>query len=63
MCMQCMMSAMTSATAATGIRSWLATRQWAWLTPLRLKRITIALLAIALVASAVLVTGSSRPTG
>ncbi len=63
MCMQCMMSAMTSATAATGIRSWLATRQWAWLTPLALKRITIALLALALIASALLVSGSTRPAG
>jgi len=62
MCMQCMMSAMTSATAATGIRSWLATRQWSWLTPLTLKRITIALLVIALVTSALIMDGSTRPT-
>jgi len=62
MCAQCMMSAMTSAAAATGIRSWLATRHWSWLSPLLLKRITVTLLVIALVASALIVSGSTRPT-
>ena len=56
--MQCMMGAMTAGAAASGTRSWLATRRWAWLTPVRLRRITIALLSGALVASATVLSGS-----
>jgi hypothetical protein len=59
MCMQCMMGAMTAGATASGTRSWLATRHWAWLTPVRLRRITIALLVGALVASATVLSGSS----
>jgi hypothetical protein len=58
MCMQCMMGAMSAGAAASGTRSWLATRRWAWLTPLRLRRITFALLAGALVAWATVLSGS-----
>lgn len=54
MCAQCMMGAVTAAGAATGARSYLATRAWAWLTPRRMRRITAGLLGSALVASAVL---------
>jgi len=43
MCVQCMMGATTAVGAASGARSWLATRRWAWLTPQRLHRITLAL--------------------
>jgi len=59
MCMQCMAGAMTATAGATGIRAWLATRTYAWLTPRRLKAITIGLIAVALVASMVLVRGST----
>jgi len=45
-----MVTAATAAGAATGARSWLATRSW--VSPLALKRATAALLALALVASA-----------
>jgi hypothetical protein len=58
MCMQCMMGAMTAAAGASTTRSWLATRQWAWLTPERLRRITIGLVVAALVASATILSGS-----
>jgi hypothetical protein len=58
MCMQCMMGAMTAGAAATGTRSWLATRRWAWLTPVRLRRLTIGLLVAALVASATVLSGT-----
>lgn len=61
MCVQCMMGAMTAGAGATGLRSWLGTRRWAWLTPLRLKRITAGLLAMALVAATVLIGGSTPP--
>jgi len=50
-----MVTATTAAGAATGLRSWLATRSCAWLTPTRMRRLTAALGAVALVAAA---TGS-----
>jgi hypothetical protein len=59
MCMQCMAGAMTATAGAAGIRAWLATRAFAWLTPQRLKAITIALVGAALIASMVLVRGSA----
>lgn len=63
MCMQCMAGAMTATAGAAGIRAWLATRAFAWLTPRRLKAITIALAAGALLAATVLVSGSTPPSG
>ncbi len=39
MCATC---AFTAAAGAAGFRTWLQTRAWAWLTPRRLRRITIA---------------------
>jgi hypothetical protein len=55
MCAQCMAAATTVAAGATGLRAWLATRSWAWLTPTRLRRTTAVILVGALVLSA---TGS-----
>jgi hypothetical protein len=49
-----MMIAMTAGAAATGTRSWLSAKRLAWLTPKRLRRVTIGLLAAALLASATL---------
>jgi hypothetical protein len=57
-CMQCMLNAMAATAGASGARSWLGTRRFSWLTPARLKMITIALIAAALFASATLVSGS-----
>jgi hypothetical protein len=51
MCAQCMMTAMTAGAAATGTRAWIASREFAWLTPKRLRRITLGLLAAALIAA------------
>jgi hypothetical protein len=62
MCMQCMASAMTTGAAVTGVRSWLGTRNYAWLTPLRLRRATVCLFAAALLASALLISGSGAQT-
>jgi hypothetical protein len=59
MCMQCMAGAMTATAGAAGIRAWLATRAFGWLTPRRLRAITLVLVAGALLASTVLVSGSS----
>ena len=61
--MQCMAGAMTATAGAAGIRAWLATRAFGWLTPRRLKAITIALIAGALLASTVLVSGSTPASG
>ena len=58
MCVQCMYTAMTSTAAATGLRSWLGTRRFSWLTPQRLHRITVGLVAVALLASATLISGT-----
>jgi hypothetical protein len=58
MCMQCMLNAMAASAGATGVRSWLGTRRFSWLTPQRMKAVTIALIVAALVASATLVSGS-----
>jgi hypothetical protein len=58
MCVQCMMGASAAVGSASGARSWLTTRGWAWLTPQRLHRITIGLVLTALVASATILSGS-----
>jgi hypothetical protein len=63
MCMQCMATAMTTGAAVTGVRSWLGTRNYSWLTPRRLRRTTICLFAAGLLASATLISGSgTQPT-
>ena len=58
MCMQCAMGAMTAGAAATGTRAWLAARQPDWLTPARMHRITVALLAAGLLAAATVFGGA-----
>ena len=58
MCMQCMASAMTAVGAASGTRAYLGGRHFSWLTPRRLRAVTVALAVAALVASATLVSGS-----
>jgi hypothetical protein len=58
MCMQCMFTAMTSTAVASGARSWLQTRRYRWLSPERMRRITIGLVAAALIASSTLISGS-----
>jgi len=55
-----MVTAATVTGAATGLRAWLAARTFAWLTPTRLKRITLALMVSALLASATM-SGTAGP--
>jgi hypothetical protein len=55
-----MMSAMAATAGATGARSWLGLKKFSWLTPRRLRITTIVLVCAALLASATLVSGSSR---
>jgi hypothetical protein len=61
-CMQCMANAMAAVAGATGTRAWLGSRTFGWLTPRRLRAATVTLMAVALIASALLVSGSSSPT-
>lgn len=53
MCAQCMAGAATVAAGASGLRAWLAAAGFRWITPLRLKRLTAALLAVAFLIAAV----------
>jgi hypothetical protein len=57
MCAQCMMAASTAAAGATGVRAWLAARQFSWLTPRRLRIATIVLIGAALLGSSVTLSG------
>jgi hypothetical protein len=55
---QCMMAAMTSVAAASGTRSWLSRKRAEWLTPRRLRYLTIGLFTIAVLVAGTL-SGSS----
>jgi hypothetical protein len=46
----CATCAMTAAAGVTGLRAWLQSRGWSWLTRRRLRRITIAASVAALAA-------------
>ncbi len=59
MCVQCMAGAMTAGAAATGARAWLAAHAPLWLTPARLRAVTVTLLGGALLLSASLLSGSA----
>jgi hypothetical protein len=54
MCAQCMATAATAGATATGIRSWLAAKSPEWLSAARLRIVTIALIVLAVLASATL---------
>jgi hypothetical protein len=56
--MQCMATAMTAVGAASGTRAYLGSRRYSWLTPKRLRIVTILLAVGAVLASATLVSGS-----
>jgi hypothetical protein len=51
MCMQCLATAATVGTAATGLRAWLAARRPRWLTPRLLRLATGVLLVAGVLAS------------
>jgi hypothetical protein len=53
MCAQCMATAATATAAATGVRAWAAARSPAWLTPGRLRALTVTLIALAVTAAAI----------
>jgi hypothetical protein len=52
---------MAAASAASGLRTWLQTHNLGWLTPKRLRAITIAAMCAAGLVSTVGVSGSTPP--
>jgi hypothetical protein len=55
MCAGC---ALTAASAATGFRTWLQTHRFGWLTPKRMRRLTLAAMCAAALVSTVGFSGS-----
>jgi hypothetical protein len=53
MCMQCAATATVAVGSASGIRAWLRGHAGDWLTPGRMRAITIGLLALAVIVSGV----------
>jgi hypothetical protein len=53
---------MVAASAATGFRTWLQNSGLGWLTPKRLRALTIAAMCVAGIVSTVGISGSSTPT-
>jgi hypothetical protein len=53
---------MAAAAGASGVRAWLAAHHLSWLTPRRLRAITVALFVAAFAVSTVGLSGSSTPT-
>jgi hypothetical protein len=60
MCVQCMMTAAVSVSTASGMRVWLGKHVGSFLTPRRLHWITLALFALAILASGLFVSGTSQ---
>jgi hypothetical protein len=58
----CVVCAMTAASAATGFRSWLQTHHLGWLTPRRMRALTLAAMCAAGLASTVGISGSTPAT-
>jgi hypothetical protein len=52
---------MAAASAATGFRSWLQTHNFGWLTPRRLRRLTIGAMCAAGLVSTIGFSGSTPP--
>jgi hypothetical protein len=53
---------MTAASAATGLRTWLQTHNFGWLTPRRMRALTIAVMSGAAIFSTIGFSGSTPPT-
>jgi len=57
MCVGC---ALTAASAATGVRSWLQNHRFGWLTPRRLRALTLTAMCAAALVSSVGFSGSGK---
>jgi hypothetical protein len=53
MCIQCAATATVAVGSASGIRAWLKMHAGSWLTPARMKAITIGLLTLAVLVSGI----------
>jgi hypothetical protein len=58
MCMQCLTTASVAVGSASGVRAWLRSHAGDWLTPGRMRAITIGLLTLAVIISGVGLGGS-----
>ena len=54
MCAQCMVTATAAVGGASGLRAWLGTKRFSFLTPSRLRLLTVALGVVAVLVSATL---------
>jgi aryl-alcohol dehydrogenase-like predicted oxidoreductase len=52
---------MAAASAATGFRTWLQTHHFGWLTPKRMRALTLSAMVAAGLVSTVGISGSSAP--
>jgi hypothetical protein len=59
MCAGCVLCA---ASAATGFRTWLQTHHFGWLTPKRMRALTIAVMSAAAIFSTIGFSGSTPPS-
>src|SRR4051794_15335787 len=59
--LMCAACAMAAAAGASGVRTWLQSHHFAWLTPRRLRAVTIAVFAVAATVSTVGVKGGTAP--
>jgi len=57
----CVVCAMAAASAATGFRTWLQTHHLSWLTPRRMRTLTLAAMCAAGLVSTVGISGSTPP--
>jgi hypothetical protein len=53
---------MGATAAATGFRTWLQTHHFAWLTPKRMRALTIAAMSAAAIVSTIGFSGSTPPS-
>ena len=53
---------MAAASAATGFRTWLQNHQFGWLTPKRMRALTLGAMCAAGLVSTVGISGSTAPT-
>jgi hypothetical protein len=58
MCAQCVMGASTAAAGVTGMRAWLVTKGFAWMTPRRTRLATISMVVVGLIGASVGLSGT-----